>query len=84
MRAFLRQRLEFTGNYRQHQERFFYGMADGIILVDAMFGSRYHAALSRLVMVLESKKSLIYKGCAGEMLVARIMVFRTQIGRNPC
>jgi len=39
MRAFLHLRLEFAGNCWHPQALFFYGIANGIILADAMIGA---------------------------------------------
>ncbi|WP_373444421.1 hypothetical protein, partial [Ralstonia syzygii] len=62
LRAFSLLRSASAGNMTHPQARFFYGMANGIIWIDAMTGARYHATTFRRFMVSKSHKPLIYKG----------------------
>ena len=42
-----------SGSFGHRQAPLFYGIVDGTNNRDAMFGTRYHAALTRAFMVLK-------------------------------
>ena len=67
--------LALAGIFKHRQVRFSYGMADGIISVDAMRDARYHAMIFRLGMVLKVRNLLIYKWKSHFFLLILIMVF---------